>query len=112
MTPALKAMVEAIAAEFERQENEAAPQDRVVWSQLADDGKTMSFGVEGGRIDLEKVARAGLAAIHTPPVDVQEAGYVWDQDGDISPADQRSDDATPAAVVWRAMIDAILGEKP
>lgn len=105
MTPALKAMVEAIAAEFERQENEAAPQDRVVWSQLADDGKTMSFGVEGGRIDLEKVARAGLAAISRSSI--ADNAFTWESRDPMASLEQ-----SKRGVSFRQMIRAILGEKP
>lgn len=54
MTPALKAMVEAMASEIERQTDAA-------W--LGDDGRTLSLSVEGGSFELEKVARAGLEAI-------------------------------------------------
>lgn len=55
MTPALKAMVEAMVAEAERQ-TDAVFRD--------DDGKTLCLSVEGGSLDLEKVARAGLSALN------------------------------------------------
>jgi hypothetical protein len=107
MTPALKAMVEAMAAEFERQENEAAPQDRVVWSELADDGKTMSFGVEGGCIDLEKVARAGLEAVKPAPTEVLRAVFAPSGAPGADLAQQEA-----IARDWNTSIGAILGEKP
>lgn len=54
MTPALKAMVEAMAAEIVAQEC------RLV---LQPDGVTLDSGYDGAQFDLEKVARAGLEAI-------------------------------------------------
>lgn len=55
VTPALKAMVEAMAAELRRQ-HEDDPVGAFV-EQVG--GSEMLFGVQ---VDLEKVARAGLAA--------------------------------------------------
>lgn len=78
MTPALKAMVEAMAAEWTRQEEaDERPVDPVTGHKsplatawLDDDGRTLSIGVEGGCINLEKVARAGLATLNALPHDL------------------------------------------
>jgi hypothetical protein len=58
MTPALKAMVEAMWAEIERQHR-------------ATERRTGKFDAS---IDMEKVARAGLAAIREPSAQMIVAG--------------------------------------
>ena len=93
MTPALKVMVEAMAAEFERQGEVFA---YAVGSQP---GK-MTLD---GEFDLEKVARAGLEALREPDKLMEEAALA--EEGCGCPCCVSSDD-------WEAMIDAILGEKP
>lgn len=103
MTPALKAMVEAMAAELVRQaRDDDGAQSFPAVGELRD-GKMLSFD---GAFDLEKVARAGLEAIREPDDATREAGAIRDDGGDI----------TNAAGVFTAMIDAILtpttGEKP
>ena len=63
MTPALKAMVEAMVAEVTRQ---------VYTDYTTEDSSPAPFVndlVVDGHLDLEKVARAGLAAIDQPPLD-------------------------------------------
>lgn len=76
MTPALKAMVEAMAAEIARQidQNEATEFfDEWSWQ------KTAQPIVEIDTVNLEKVARAGLQAI--PFTDAMENAYLDECDG-------------------------------
>lgn len=62
MTPALKAMVAAMAAEIKRQ-GEASDLD---WLDVDSATGSVSLGgVNGALFHLEKVARAGLEAIRT-----------------------------------------------
>lgn len=65
MTPALKAMVEAMWVEFRRQ---AHPHSGGVVARFSNaiDNPSDVGGHIGGDFDLEKVARAGLAAIKEP----------------------------------------------
>ena len=97
MTPALKVMVEAMAAEFERQGEVFA---YAVGSQP---GK-MTLD---GEFDLEKVARAGLAAIKPATTEVIRAVFA-------PSGAPRADLAQHEAIArdWNTSIGAILGEKP
>ncbi|MFA5567984.1 MAG: hypothetical protein WC972_04975 [Trueperaceae bacterium] len=68
MTPALKAMVEAMAAELERQADKGGSEPH--FARLPGLHETHYFS---GNLDLEKVARAGLEAIKPPhPLDVDD----------------------------------------
>jgi hypothetical protein len=91
MTAALKAMVEAMGAEFERQAAHSATTYAAF--DPTGDGRALTVGEDGGLFDLEKVARAGLEAI----------------DG----ADKQVDltTCTPEGV-WGEVLDAILKEHP
>ena len=109
MTPALKAMVEAMAAELVRQ-GEAG--------DLADvgfDPASSTFtivGVCGGEFDLEKVARAGLAAIREPDETIRAGAAAADAAADpFIGTEHEGVPADPADAVdhWRFMIAAILG---
>lgn len=96
MTPALKAMVEAMFAEAERQTN-AVFRD--------DDGKTLCLSVEGDSLDLEKVARAGLKTIaHQSALDY---AFSW-KDVDPTSSLKRSE----VGLHFRSVVDAILKETP
>lgn len=86
MTDALKAMVEAMAAEIVQQEC------RLV---LQPDGVTLDSGYDGAQFDLEKVARAGLLGLDA---------YHW---GDLEPDEDRADYPKKA---W--FVDMILMETP
>lgn len=97
MTPALKVMVEAMAAEFERQGEVFA---YAVGSQP---GK-MTLD---GEFDLEKVARAGLAAIKPATTEVIRAVFA---PSGAPGADLAQHEAI--ARDWNTSIGAILGEKP
>lgn len=103
MTPALKAMVEAMAAEIVRQGNEEKSRGTAVWypSDPTNPADVRSISLDGD-IDLEKVARAGLEAIRWPEdteaqVDIILAG------ADVPDSVQR---------FWPPMIDAILKDDP
>ncbi len=87
MTPALKAMVEAMAKEIERQEIALNSDDSVSPMTLED-------------LDLEKVARAGLEAIR------------WPDDANVRADIILSGADVPDSVArfWPPMIDAILKE--
>lgn len=65
MTPALKAMVEAMAAELERQADKGGSEPH--FARLPGLHETHYFS---GNLDLEKVARAGLEAIREPTRDL------------------------------------------
>lgn len=69
MTPALKAMVEAMGRELERQASEGG---RELW--VCEIGSGPEWAIEG-RYDLEKVARAGLEAIREPTLAQTNAGW-------------------------------------
>jgi hypothetical protein len=80
MTDALKRMVEAMHAEFTRQNGGAGATEngfveRVIRPE-ADGGTTLD-----GSFDLEKVARAGLEAVKAPDEDVSAAGRAWIRSG-------------------------------
>lgn len=101
MTPALKAMVQAMGAEFERQ----AAHSAATYAEFDPFGRgepRFTVGEDGGLFDLEKVARAGLAAVRAPDKLMEEAARA--EEGCGCPCCVCSDD-------WEAMIDAILGEK-
>lgn len=87
MTPALKAMVEAMA-------------DQMPGAMISN-GEVLVTGA--GWVNLEKVARAGLEALREPDKLMEEAALA--EEGCGCPCCVSSDD-------WEAMIDAILGEKP
>lgn len=109
MTETLQAMIAAMAAELDRQHKAG----QLGWYRafVHDDGRLLP-NVDGN-VDLEAVARAGLAAIREPGRDV-EAG--------IAAADRAADpfigtkhEGTPADPAdawdaWRFAIAAILGE--
>lgn len=88
MTVALKAMVEAMAAEIERQREG----DHFVRRA---DGVSVSLD---GEVDLEKVARAGLEAIRRPDLRLR-----------MSTVERMSDSLNE---VWPMVIDEILKETP
>jgi len=103
MTPVLKAMVEAMAAEFERQADEETP-----GAFARPHAHYSGYRIVGGW-DLEKVARAGLEAIREPTDfdDVMSAG------GKAEPFQMSEGERfTPGRIIagtcFRAMIDAIL----
>lgn len=92
MTPALKAMVEAMAAELRRQDVLFAPDGE---PEIA---RTMI--TTGDSINLEKVARAGLAVIRELPDDLR------------TEANEACEDIPMGALVWTHVVDAILKETP
>lgn len=99
MTPALKAMVDAMITEVSRQvytdyTTEDPSPDPFLNDLLVD-----------GRVDLEKVARAGLAAIREPSSEMSTAG----KHAIKGAADEV--ERTQAEVAYKVMIDAILNEK-
>ena len=88
MTPALKAMVEAMIAELKRQREAAGMDAPYVEDRGPDDV------IIDGHIDLEKVARAGLEAIREPvPIGLVLAGLEMDDS---------------VGVWWPRLVDAIL----
>jgi hypothetical protein len=98
MTPALKAMVEAMSAEMRRQ--------------------VLALGED---VDVERIARAGLEAISEPSTEQVIAGQDALDDCVDSDYDSGSDgngypyttiSASAPAATYRAMIDAILKEPP
>lgn len=89
MTPALKAMVEAMLAEIRRQ-NALDP-------TVSDPPPTGTVVFVSGAVDLAKVAQAGLAAIKG------SGGAFWDAASEANDGDQGN-----YADVLDAMIDAIL----
>jgi hypothetical protein len=97
MTPALKAMVEAMGREFLRQTEES---DEAPVCQFEAQALRVT-DVYGGSFDLEKVARAGLEAIKVLPDATLDAAK-WKTD--LFPA--QIDQAMQAAV------HSILEEKP
>lgn len=102
MTPALKAMVEAMAAEIVRQGNEEKSRGTAVWypSDPTNPADVRSISLDGN-IDLEKVARAGLAAIREPGPDVTDSYGVWAEAT-----------AENGAGVIREFVDTILNDDP
>lgn len=92
MTPALKAMVEAMAAEVARQVEAGDVAMTLGDRDVPGDPQWISME----DIDLEKVARAGLEAIQAEPRD--------DLALDLFPGLSRKR--------WRGAIDAILKETP
>lgn len=91
MTPALKAMVEAMASEMEDQIE--AMKVNGAWASFVD-GRFFASGEHGGYFDLEKVARAGLEAIREPvPIGLVLAGLEMDDS---------------VGVWWPRLVDAIL----
>lgn len=94
MTDALKAMVEAIVAEFERQVEENRGQG---WEAALTGAPNGECRLEG-RFELEKVARAGLRAPGLIETLTQARPTGWSDAGTYHHLS--------------AMIDAILGEKP
>lgn len=103
MTPALKAMVEAMGREFLRQteESEEAPVCQFEAHALR------VTDVYGGQFDLEKVARAGLEAVKPAPTEVLRAVFA---PSGAPGADLAQHEAI--ARDWNTSIGAILGEKP
>lgn len=112
MTAALDAMVKAMGEEFERQ-------------RLSDGHWDINFdrrgGAHAGQFDLEKVARAGLAAINDPTKDQAIAGQDaldecvdrdWDSDADGNRYDYTRISPSAPASVYRAMVNKILEEAP
>lgn len=89
-SPALKAMVEAMARELVRQDG--SDQGRANYSDVDD----LHDATLDGHYDLAKVARAGLAAIDVPPLDHP----VW----------RGHDPAAPQA--FHDLIRWMIGEKP
>lgn len=98
MTPALKAMVEAMAAEFERQGE--------VFAYAANGSQPGKMTLDG-QFDLEKVARAGLEAVKPAPTEVLRAVFAPSGAPGADLAQQEA-----IARDWNTSIDAILGEKP
>lgn len=111
MTPALKAMVEAMVAELNRQAEHGRPGPYVddgVYEGGVDTEPDVNSILIDGRVDLEKVARAGLEAIpasdgallaamrDSVPVD----GHEWEYLDAEAPAH------------WTSLIDAILKDQP
>lgn len=97
MTPALKAMVEAMAAECLRQNPNTG---------MVNDGELTSTMGEAIWVDLEAVARAGLEAI-------RKAGAPYAAESAISPTPYEAERHRAAcARDWAATIDAILKEQP
>lgn len=100
MTAALHAMVKAIVAEFRRQVDE----DGANYFSAPDaDG----LSCLDGDFDLEKVARAGLAAIRTQPFDfalaaTEDFDIYWSYRADGRPGGPED--------VFAAMIDKILAD--
>jgi hypothetical protein len=108
MTPALKAMVEAMAAELKRQASDDDGAQSFPAVGELQDGSLLGYD---GIIDLEKVARAGLEAIREPSEEVSDAG------GKAEPFMlPEGEKFTPGRIIantsYRAMIDAILKETP
>lgn len=103
MTPALKAMVEAMIAELNRQAEAGKPGPWIdagpVHSSDTFEAVARDVGIDG-RVDLEKVARAGLEAA------IDQIG------GSFEPEAGRLTDYQHGWNEARAMIGAILGEKP
>lgn len=100
MTPALKAMVEAMAAELERQADKGGSEPH--FARLPGLHETHYFS---GNLDLEKVARAGLEAIRAPSMELGLAGAGPVNEhmrGKVKADDFAAKDA------WSTMIDAIL----
>lgn len=103
MTPALKTMVEAMDAEIDRQEAEfddLRPRER---------GEYMMVGL----LDVEKIARAGLAAIREPDTGMLDGAEEADVAADPHIGTEFEGcpaDPADAADHWRFMIDAILKE--
>jgi hypothetical protein len=109
MTAALDAMVAAMRAEIGRQASENmdyfAPSFGPPQAEN-EDGLGYSDGLDGydGRLDLQKVARAGLAAIRVPDEAMKEASGA-----DYDSRDNHMNDLLNA---WHAMIGAILTDTP
>lgn len=103
MTPALKAMVEAIMAEFERQADEDGSSSVAERGYYGADPDRLAR-LDGG-FDLEKVARAGLAAISRSSI--ADNAFTWESRDPMASLEQ-----SKRGVSFRQMIRAILGEKP
>ena len=106
MTPALKAIVEAMIAELYRQAEAGKPGPWIdagpLHSSDTFEAVARDVGIDG-RVDLEKVARAGLEALREPDKLMEEAALA--EEGCGCPCCVSSDD-------WAAMFGAIRGEKP
>lgn len=94
MTPGLKAMVEAMAAELERQADKGGSEPH--FARLPGLHETHYFS---GNLDLEKVARAGVEAIRDAPE--------MDLTGLALPEGYRAGSHS-AREIWMAKVDAIL----
>ena len=104
MSPALKAMVEAMAAELTRQSHEDDGAQRFPAVGDLKDSRLLGFD---GMIDLEQVARAGLKAIQTLDESTIAVGapLTGAHHGPCDPAECAQD-------TFVAMIDAILKDQP
>lgn len=116
MTPALKAMVNAMVGEIERQGQLArlVCPPRISTSPLPGGALAQPVYIEGG-VDLIEVARAGLAAIREPADDVR-AG-IEAADIAANPFIGTACEGVPADPAdgddhWRFAIDAILKGQP
>lgn len=110
MTPALKAMVEAMAAEIVRQKSakelipmHSAEPSRILDPGAARDGELTSIYLMG-RFDLEKVARAGLEAITPADRSITMALH--------NAAKLKSDLHEAYQDIWAAGVAAILKDQP
>lgn len=99
MTVALKAMVEAMAADLEKQASQ--PEGGFVREPDGEPGFYLQ-----GTFDLEKAVRAGLAAIHDPGDTVAYSGS-WA----VGPGGHAAKKAE-LTKAFGAMIDAILKADP
>lgn len=110
MTSALKAIVEAMIAELYRQAEAGKPGPWIdagpLHSSDTFEAVARDVGIDG-RVDLEKVARAGLEAIKPAPTEVLRAVFA---PSGAPGADLAQHEAI--ARDWSSSIDAILGEKP
>lgn len=107
LTPALKAMVEAMRAEIVRQSKEGYEEPWVA----APSGVDGAFISVDGNVDLEGVARAGLEAIRLPAAHVSEPAYDafdWGPSG----YDNAPNGSAAPETVFAYMIDAILKDQP
>lgn len=97
MTPALKAMVEAMVAELVRQaEAEDGVRGGVVYETAPGE-----YTVDARGVDLEKVARAALEAIRAPGEPLNE---FRDDESFYCNSTKQAE--------WSRVIDAILKEQP
>lgn len=108
MTPALKAMVKAMAAEIVRQGNEEKSRGTAVWypSDPTNPADVRSISLDGN-IDLEKVARAGLEAIPNAALASGVAAAFYEVGGT---ADDGGWETPSPDAALAAMLDAILSD--